>query len=221
MKLSVKLVANLAEDMRKETEAGERAVQRAITAAGKGLQGAWRAQVEGAGLGSRLARTIRSQAYPKGRNSMNAAALVWTNAPTIIDAHERGAVIRARKSLYLAIPLDSAGSGGRALRDSRTGRFAGLTPARWEQRTGMRLRFVYRRSAPSLLVADNARLNTRGQAALNRRKTRRDGIQTGSQTIPIFILVPQVRLTKRLDLAPVAERWASRLPQMITSNWPE
>lgn len=213
MKLSVQLIADLAEDMRKETAAGERAVQRAITAAGKGLQGAWRAQVEGAGLGSRLARTIRSQAYPRGRNSMNAAALVWSRAPVIIDAFDRGALIRSKDGFFLAIPTEAAGA--RGLGNRR------ITPGGWEQRTGMRLRFVYRRGAPSLLVADNARLSTRGLAALNRRKTRRDGIRTGSQTIPIFLMVPQVRLAKRLDLAPVAERWAARIPQLITSNWPE
>ena len=212
MKFGVEIIGDLLEDMRKETEAGERAVQRAITAAGKGLQRDWRKQVEGAGLGTRLARTIRSEAYPKGRNSINAAALVWTRAPSIVEAFDQGAMIRSKDGFYLAIPTEAAGA--RGLGNKR------ITPGGWEQRTGMRLRFVYRARA-SLLVADDARLNTRGLAAMNRRKVRKDGTRTGSMTVPIFILVPQVRLAKRLDLARDAERWASRLPQMITSNWPE
>ena len=212
MKFGVEIIGDLLEDMRKETEAGERAVQRAITAAGKGLQRDWRKQVEGAGLGTRLARTIRSEAYPKGRNSINAAALVWTRAPSIVEAFDRGALIRSKDGFYLAIPTEAAGA--RGLGNKR------ITPGGWEQRTGMRLRFVYRARA-SLLVADDARLNTRGLATLNRRRARKDGTRTGSMTVPIFILVPQVRLAKRLDLARDAERWGSRLPQMITSNWPE
>lgn len=147
MKFGVEIIGDLLEDMRKETEAGERAVQRAITAAGKGLQRDWRKQVEGAGLGTRLARTIRSEAYPKGRNSINAAALVWTRAPSIVEAFDRGALIRSKDGFYLAIPTEAAGA--RGLGNKR------ITPGGWEQRTGMRLRFVYRARA-SLLVADEA-----------------------------------------------------------------
>ena len=212
MKIGVEIIGDLLEDMRKETEAGERAVQRAITAAGKGLQADWRNQVEGAGLGTRLARTIRSEAYPKSQNSMNAAALVWTRAPSIVEAFDQGALIRSKDGFYLAIPTEAAGA--RGLGNKR------ITPGGWEQRTGMRLRFVYRARA-SLLVADDARLNTRGLATLNRARVRKDGTRTGSMTVPIFVLVPQVRLAKRLDLARDANRWAGRLPQMITSNWRE
>lgn len=212
MRIGVQLIGDLIEDMRKETEVAERAVQRAVAAAGKGLQRDWRSQVEGAGLGTRLARTIRTEAYPKGRNSINAAALVWTRAPSIVEAFDQGALIRSKNGFYLAIPTEAAGA--RGLGNKR------ITPGGWEQRTGMRLRFVYR-SRASLLVADDARLNARGLAAMNRRKVRKDGMRGGSMTVPIFILVPQVRLAKRLDLARDAERWASRLPQMITSNWPE
>ena len=64
----------------------------------------------------------------------------------------------------------------------------------------MRLRFVYRRGRPSLLVADDARVNARGLAAAKRGRRRRDGMLTGAETVVIFILVPQVRLRKRLDL---------------------
>ena len=44
-------------------------------------------------------------------------------------------------------------------------------------------------------VADGARINTRGLAAVSRSKTGR-----GQVTAPIFLLVPQVKLPKRLDL---------------------
>jgi hypothetical protein len=37
--------------------------------------------------------------------------------------------------------------------------------------------------------------------------------------VPIFLLVPQVRLTKRLDLARAAERARDAVPGLIVANW--
>lgn len=212
MKLGIETIGNLAAEMRAEEQRGRRAVSGGMKAAATGLKAEWRRQVEAGGLGSRLARTIRSQVFPR-QPSSNAAALVWTRAPALIDAFDRGALIRSQDGFFLAIPTAAAGT--RGLGRKR------ITPGGWEARTGMRLRFIYRANAPSLLVADEARLTTRGLATMNRRRARKsDGIRTGSVTVPIFILLPQVRLRKRLDLAPAAERWASRVPGLIVSNWP-
>ena len=123
--------------------------------------------------------------FPKAGASLNAAAVVWSKAPVIIGAHDAGPLIRAKNGLWLAIPTPAA---GKALGGRR------ITPAAWERKTGLRLRFVYRRTGPSLLVADRS-------AAASRSKTGR-----GQVTVPIFLLVPQVKLPKRLDLARDAER---------------
>lgn len=219
MRLAVTAIGDLVAQMEAEERAGRVAVRAGLNAAATGLQTDWRKQVEGAGLGARLARTIRARTWPRMPSS-NAASLVWTNAPRIIDANERGALIKARGGVFLAIPTEAAGRGGGPRRDARTGRFVGLTPESWEAATGITLRFVPLKQGIGMLVADNARMNTRGRAVLNRRKMRRDGIQTGSQTIPIFIMVAQVRLPKRLDLARDAERWAARVPGLVVSNWP-
>jgi hypothetical protein len=87
------------------------------------------------------------------------------------------------------------------------------TPGEWERRTGLRLRFVYRRRGPSLLVAEG-RLNSRGLAVGSRSKTGR-----GLTTVPIFLLVPQVRLRSRLDLARDAERAIDGVPGRILAGW--
>ena len=89
-----------------------------------------------------------------------------------------------------------------------------ITPDMWEKKTGRRLRFVYRSRGPSLLVADAVRLNTRGQAAVSKSKTGR-----GQVTAPIFLLVPQVKLRKRLDLARDAERTVDGVPGLIVAKW--
>ena len=194
-----------------EIVAGERAVTSASSATGDGLKVAWRAQVTGAGLGRRLANAIRANRYPRSGESISAASLVFSRAAEITGAFDRGGLIRSRHGLWLAIPTVEAGTRG-------VGR-AKITPGGWERRTGMRLRFVFRRGRPSLLVADDARINARGLAAAKRGRRRRDGMLTGAQTVVVFILVPQVRLRKRLDLDRDAAAAAAALPSAILAAW--
>jgi hypothetical protein len=204
MKLQLDITPDLVALMAAEIKAGERAVSAATRAAGNDLKAAWRAQITGAGLGRRLANTIRSEQFPKGRPSLNAAALVWSKAPTIIGAHDTGPLIRSRNGFWLAIPTPAAG------KSTRGGR---MTPGDWERRTGLRLRFVYRRGGPSLLVAEG-RLNAGGRAVASRSKSGR-----GLATLPIFLLVPQVKLRKRLDLARDANRAQEAIPARIVAEW--
>jgi hypothetical protein len=192
--------------MREEIATGERAVSTAIREASTRLKSAWRGQITGAGLGTRLARSIRSAQYPKGKPSLNAAALVWSKAPVILGAHNTGPLIRSKNGFWLAIPTPAAG------KSARGGR---ISPGEWERRTGLRLRFIYRRRGPSLLVAEG-RLNTKGRAVASRSKTGR-----GLLTAPIFLLVPQVRLEKRLNLAAAAEAELGRVPGAIVASWVE
>ncbi len=77
--------------------------------AGGELKVAWRAQIVGAGLGQRLARTIRSQVYPYSGQSLNAAVVVWTKAPVIVGAHDTGPLIRSRDGFWLVIRTPAAG----------------------------------------------------------------------------------------------------------------
>ena len=206
MKLNLDISPDLVAVMAAEIKAGERAVSAAMREAGSKLKTAWRGQITGAGLGQRLANSIRSQTYPKVGDSLSAAALVWSKAPQIINAHDAGLMIRSKSGFWLAIPMAAAGKGPRGRR---------ITPGEWEQRRGMRLRFVYRRNGPSLLVADG-RLNSRGLGVASRSKTGR-----GQSSVPIFLLVQQVKLSKRLNLARDAERAKAALPGLIVANWVE
>ncbi len=43
----------------------------------------------------------------------------------------------------------------------------------------------------------------------------------GKVTAPIFLLVPQVKLPKRLDLARDAERAVDGVPGLIVASWVE
>lgn len=204
MKLGLDITPDLFAVMAAEIKAGEKAVSAAMREAGSGLKKAWRGQIAQAGLGLRLANSIRSQTYPKSGDSLKAAALVWSKAPVIIGAHDTGPLIRSKDGFWLAIPTAAAGKGRKGSR---------ITPGEWERRRGIRLRFVYRRRGPSLLVADG-RLNSRGLGVASRSKTGR-----GKATVPIFLLVPQVKLAKRLDLARDAERAQVSIPGLIVANW--
>jgi hypothetical protein len=101
-----------------------------------------------------------------------------------IGAPGAGPLIRSKNRFGLAIPTPAA---GKCTHRSR------ITPGGWERRTGQRLRFICHRG-PSLLVAAG-RLNTKGSAVASKSKTGR-----GDVTAPIFLLVPQGKLPKRLDL---------------------
>lgn len=215
MKCGISIVGDIARIMEAETRAGEKAVSAAMREAGTGLKTAWRAQITGAGLGSRLARTIRSAQYPTGRPSLNAAALVWSKAPVIVGAHDTGPLIRSKAGFWLAIPMPAA---GKSLRGGR------ITPGEWERRTGMRLRFVYRRTGPSLLVADNVRVSKKGRVRENITRHKDGRVSSrlqGRATAVIFLLVPQVKLPKRLDLARDARAVGNALPELIVANWAE
>jgi hypothetical protein len=206
MKLDLSVTGDIVTAMRAEILAGEKAVTSAMRAAGSGLKSDWRTQITRARLGQRLANTIRSKTYPAAGESLEAAALVWSNAPQIIGAHDTGPLIRSKNGFWLAIPTPAAGKGSRG---------KALTPGEWERRRGLRLRFIYRRNGPSLLVAEG-RLNSRGLGVASRSKTGR-----GKSTVPIFLLVRQVKLTKRLDLARDATRAQAAIPGLIVASWIE
>ena len=205
MKLGAEVIGDLAKEMRDELKAAERGAGTAMHKAGLQIKTDWREQIVSAGLGTRLSKTIRSKTYPPNRESLNAAAFVWSKAPHIVSAHDQGALIKSTNGFFLAIPQPAAG---------KVRRGKSPTPYEWEQKTGLKLRLIYRRKGLSLLVADKAYLNKQGLAKLSRAKTGRNQV-----TAIIFVLVPQSRLRKRLDLQRAAKSVDGRLPTQIVREW--
>jgi hypothetical protein len=168
-----------------------------------------RRQVTSARLGQRLANSWRDMHYDN--RGIDAASLVYTRAPQIIRAFDEGAAIRSKRGRFLAIPTQNAprkGTDGKRIRPS-------TFP---EHRLGP-LRFVPRRNGPSLLVVDGVRASVsrktgdlRGfRRATDRARAGGDGLTT----VVMFVLVPQVKLPRRLDVARAAEHWPSQLPALI------
>lgn len=218
MKIEVTTGTQLSDEMAHQLALAEVAVTRGIRATSNKIKTAWRDDVRRA-LGQRLSNAIRANVYPASEPSLEAAALVYARpgknpgagAATIIAGHETGAVIRSGGRGWLAIPTEEA------LR-VKVGRQK-LTPALWQQRTGIQLQVVVRPNGNRLLVA-NVRMGKKGR--LNRgRLTKKGAFGKGTFTSVIFFLVPQVRLRKRLDLMAKADRLAQGLPEAIVRNWPE
>jgi hypothetical protein len=73
-------------------------------------------------------------------------------------------------------------------------------------------------SGPSLLVVEGLRASfsrQTGELRGFRRATERARHSgQGVTTVVMFLLVPQVKLRKRVDVAP-AERWSAQLPELI------
>jgi Family of unknown function (DUF6441) len=209
----LKLTASIARSLQADMQAKLRDIERAVAAgtreAGHGLRTELRRQVGSAGLGQRLANSWRDRHYPNRK--LDAASLVYTKAPQIIRAFDEGAVIRSRLGRFLAIPTENAprkGADGKRIRPS-------TFP---EHRFGP-LRFVPRPNGPSLLVVDGLRASfsrQTGELRGFRRATdraRRSG--QGLATVVMFLLVPEVKLRKGLDVARAAERWSGQLPALI------
>jgi Family of unknown function (DUF6441) len=209
MKLAASLIRSLQAGMQAELRDLERAVTIGVRDAGLGLKTELRRQVTRAGLGARLANSWRDRHYPNQK--LDAASLVYTKAPQIIRAFDEGALIRSKRGRFLAIPTENAPRKGT---DGKR-----VSPSTFpEQRFGP-LRFVPRRNGPSLLVVDGLRSSVSrktGQLRGFRRATgqaRQSG--QGMTTVVMFLLVPQVKLPKRLDVARAAERWSAQLPALI------
>ena len=210
MSFSAKIGGDLRRILADELTQAEAAVTGGVSEAAEGLKAELRQQITAAGLGTRLANTWRSQVYPKGATSLRAAGLVYSNAPDVVGAFEEGAVIRSTNGFWLAIPTPAAGTGARGKR---------MNPALWEQMHGVPLRFIFRRTGPSLLVADNMRerQGKRGGFAKGSAAALRSG--RGLASVVMFLLVPQVTLKKRLDIAAAAEKWADAVPGLVIRNW--
>ncbi|MEM1344737.1 MAG: DUF6441 family protein [Pseudomonadota bacterium] len=213
MRVDVQIEGSPRQILGRRLQGTQRGVTRAVREVGTQLKADWRAAIVAAGLGRRLANSVRNRTFPGRGTSLGAAALVFSKAPEILGSQARGARIRSKDGFFLAVPTDAAPKGPRGSR---------LSPGEVERRLGIRLRFVFRRGRPSLLVADNFRVSRTGRVRQNTRIARgKKG--TGGQvsslkgraTVVMFVLLPEVRLKPKVDLRRPTERARQRLPRLI------
>ena len=209
MKLTATMVGSLKADMQAELRRIERAVPDGVKAAGDGLKGSLRKQVVAAGLGARLSRTWRGKTYVnKGHD---AASPVWSKAAQIVLAFDKGVVIKGKGGNWLAIPTPAAPK--RGINGKR------LTPATFPTGRHGPLRMVRRSGRTALLVVDGVRISAStgrvGRQAKGGGRNKSGSFKQGIATVVMFVLVPRVKLKKRLNVAGAAGSWARRLPALM------
>jgi len=216
MRLTAALVGNLQKYMEAEFKVGEQAVTLGVREATDKLKLSMRRQVMAAGLGARMANTWRGELYPKGENSIRAAGLVYTRASKVMQGFEDATVIRSKTGFWLAIPTPNApkrGIGGKRINPSNFP----------EQRYGP-LRFVYRSTGPSLLIAEGLRQSqSRTGEFKGFRKAGASAQKTGKglTSTVMFWLVPQTKLPKLIKFQEEAALSFERLPFLILKYWPD
>lgn len=188
------------------------------------LKADWRDEIVRVGLGSRLANTIRGKTYPAAGVSLDPATWVWTKAPKIIDAYSTGVTIVPGKGRFLCIPtLD--------VPRKRTG--DALSPSEVEARFGRKLQFIspsdrgfwtpsITHGGTAFLVLKNLvvrRATGRFRNATPRELKRGRAGERALSSVVMFILVPQVKVPKRIDLDAIADRATSRWPSLLDRRW--
>ena len=209
MNLTATIVGSLKADMRAELRRIERAVPGGVKAAGDGLKESLRKQVVAAGLGARLSRSWRDRTY--ANKGHDAVSMVWSKAPQIMLAFDRGALIKGKGGNWLAIPTPAApkrGVGGKRIT------LATFPTARYGP-----LRMVRRSGRSALLVVDDVRVSAKtgrvGRQAKGGGRTKSGRYKKGIATVVMFVLVRQVKLRRRLNVARAVEAWVRRLPVLI------
>ena len=78
---------------------------------------------------------------------------------------------------------------------------------------------VRRSGRAALLVVDGVRVSAQtgrvGRQAKGGGRTKSGSLKQGIATVVMFVLVRQVKLRRRLNVARAAERWARKLPALI------
>ncbi|OSM07355.1 hypothetical protein MAIT1_04682 [Magnetofaba australis IT-1] len=97
-----------------------------------------------------------------------------------------------------------------------------LHPGNFPEHRFGKLRFVHRPGRSSLLVVDGVRISTKtgrvGRQAKGGIYTKSGRLKSGITSVVMFVMVPQVRLRKRLNVKRAAQRWAGKLPRVIDSH---
>lgn len=204
----------------------ERAVQAGVAGAALGLKLDLRRAIASAGLGTRLGNAVRDRVYPVRKASLGAAGLVYPSsrsAELVLATFAHGATIRPKEGRMLAIPTPNVPM--TTGRDSRGVSRRPMTPVEVEAEFNADLVTLPSRSgrgAAILAIPAVAANSGKGfrRASKRRLKGNRRIGRREAQLVPMFVLVPVVRLRKRFDAESIARKWAGQIPGLIERALP-
>jgi hypothetical protein len=211
---SVEIEGSPVQIMRDEAVLWETSVTVAVAETTEAIKRDWRGQIRAAGLGNRLAGTVRSVVEPERAVSASASGLVYSLADDILAGHEDGSLIAAQDGVFLAIPMPAA--------RQRLPSGGAPTPQEFAKARGIELRLV--RTPNGLFLVGEGRLTKRKRApgfarAKKKLRLKNGRFGSGAATIFLFQLVRQVQLPKRLNLRSSARVIAGRLDNQIVATY--
>lgn len=215
------IAGRLADDLEADREKVARGHTRGIRLATEALKHALRRQVRAAGLGDGLANSIRGEVYPKRKDSLSAVGSVFARGSGRILTGHHGALVRpANGRSYLAIPT------GNVPRRRRSGGFGSKGQANpFEVETVFNQDLVFVPGPRGTVLAFVDAVKSRGKRGGYRPPTKGRTKSRNVERVLMFVLVPQVRLRRRLDFesawaaaaAGVAETVASEIDRELAA----
>ncbi len=228
MRIQIGVTAYLQGLLDSEPAAARRAVADAVREAGQAVRTEVKAHTKAAGLG-RLGNAWRAKFF---RNrGLDAASVVFPlgkSARAALAAYETGAIVRPRGGgRYLAIPTGFNRKGGRRAgpplvtpeQMTRAGRAmtfaldAGGRVKLW----CIRVLRAQRRVGSARRIRDIATAGGFHVVGSGRVRRTKEILERGF--VPLFVLVPQVTIRKRLDVRGLARRWEKRLAELVAEHW--
>lgn len=163
-----------------------------------------------------FSKTVRANLYPGRRASTNAAGLVYFGADWM-RAHVEGVTIRAAGGRWLVIPLPYAeklGFGRQAVNRSTFGRF--VAGSRAGDANIDKAERKFGKLAPYPISGGRILLVARPKTTAKRRR-RGAPAKLADGSIPLFLLLPAVRLRARFQIKPAADRALNKLYDRLQS----
>ncbi|MEI8397097.1 MAG: DUF6441 family protein [Rhodospirillaceae bacterium] len=214
MRVTLTLGGNAAAGLRQEAQTLISAASDAVAEATTSLQEKLRSQVVAAGLGSRLANTWRSKLNPPIGSIVSGA--VWTAAPLIIQGFDDGATIVARNgSNWLAIPTNNVPPRARGSKAPGGHPRRLMTPVEVEAAFNRDLRTILPPGGRVGYLVMDQLVAARSGRGFRQATERRLAQGRSAQPVLMFVLVPQVTLSKRLDIAGALAAIEAEFPGMI------
>ncbi|MCC6719863.1 MAG: hypothetical protein IT555_18440 [Acetobacteraceae bacterium] len=233
MRLAIGLNTTFADVLESVAADGRAAVTAGIRDATTDLKNTLRAQVR-ANFASRSLPTSWQQLdFPRRGQSLRAAGRVFSRVPVIIDAYTEARSIRGRRGQRLAIP-----TGWNAVRGRRGRGEQGVRITTAQMAANPKSFLVRAKGRPDVLLwclpvaQGDARTSAHGrktralvaggvvQVATGKdrgRLRRKDALKQGF--VPMFILLREVRLAKRIDLEGPIRATTAGIPGRITAAW--
>jgi hypothetical protein len=202
--MSVDITLALQGEYERFTDAAQTAVLQALAAAAYDVTFQAREELKkdtrAAGLGV-IERTWRMEMFPaRGKLSTAPTGWIYSRAPQIIESFERGVTIGGGPSSPIAIPIPDSPAGD--LKNPRGP--ANLVDAA-EAKYGKLTVIPGGPGKAAMLVANNVRFTKTGRlSAAKLTKTGR--YRKGAASVPLFWLVPNAHLKKRLNVAKIRHR---------------